>query len=182
MNNVFSTINRCTRAALPILLATAVAPSGLDGQRQRPGGAAAAGAALVERAIRLADELDLSADQRTQLEAIRVEMLEQRTAQAAALMALRSEIAAGMREPEALRQALGEQWRGGADARESVRDRMNEILTEDQQGEFQRMSRRDTARQRWPANRDRIDRERGPRGGRPFDRRRWPSRSRGARP
>lgn len=182
MNTVFSRMNRCTAAALPILFAATAAPAGLDAQRPGSGIRAAAGAAPVERAIRLADELELTADQLAQLEAIRVETLEQRTAQAAVLMALRSEVAAGMREPEAMRQQLAEQWRGTADARESVRDRFNEILTGDQREELQRMSRRATARQRGPANRGRIDRQRGPRGGRLFDRGWWPSRARGNRP
>lgn len=182
MNSVLIRINRSTAAALPVLFAAAVAPTGLDAQRQGSRARAAAGAAPVERAIRLADELDLTADQRTQLEAIRVEMLEQRTARTAALMELRSEIAAGMREPEAMRRALAEQWTGGADTRESLRDRFNEILTEDQRDELQRMNRRAIARQRGPANRGRIDRQRGPRGGRPFDRGRRTSRSRGDRP
>ena len=175
-------INRCTFAALPILFAAAVVPTDLDAQRQGSRARAAAGAAPVERAIRLADELELAADQRTRLEAIRAEILEERTARASALMALRSEIAAGIREPEAMRQTLAEQWRGRADTRESLRDRFNEILTEDQREELQRMTRRATVRQRGPANRGRIDRQRGSRGDRPFDRGRRPSRFRGDRP
>ena len=181
MKTVFSRISRCTAAALPILFAATAAPNGLDAQRPGSAVRTAAGAAQIERAIRLADELELTADQLAQLEAIRVEMLEQRTAQAAALMALRSEVAAGMREPEAMLQALAEQWRGMADARESLRDRFSEILTGDQGEELQRMNRRAMARQRGPANRGRVDRQRGPRGGRQFDRGRWPSRSRGNR-
>ena len=182
MNTGISRINPLAAAALAILFAAAIAPTGLDAQRQGSRARAAAGAAPVERAIRLADELELTADQRTQLEGMRTELLEQRTARAAALMALRSEVAAGIREPEAMRQALTEQWRGGADARESLRDRFSEILTEDQREELQRMNRRTIARQRGPANRGRIDRQRGPRGTRPFDRGRRPSRSRGDRP
>ncbi|MDE2784789.1 MAG: Spy/CpxP family protein refolding chaperone [Gemmatimonadota bacterium] len=181
MNTGISRINLLAAAALAILFAAAIAPSGLDAQRQGSRARAAAGAAPVERAIRLADELELTPDQRTQLEGMRAELLEQRTARATALMALRSEIAAGIREPEAMRQALTEQWRGGADARESLRDRLSEILTEDQREELQRMNRRAIARQRGPANRGRIDRQRGPRGTRPFDRGRRPSRSRGDR-
>ncbi len=194
MNTVSSQsagIGRGALAALAIILAGAAWPSGLDAQRRGPGargGAgvglgvaarAAAGAAPVERAIRLADELELTAEQRTQLEAIRVEVLDERTARAAALMALRSEIAAGIREPEAMRRALADQWRGGADARESLRDRFGEILTDDQREELQRMNRRATARQRGPADRGRIDRQRGSRGGRAFDRGRRTSGARG---
>ncbi len=182
MNSVPIRINRCTATALPIFFAAVLAPTGLDAQRQGSRARVAGGASPFERAIRLGDELDLTAGQRTQLEAIRVEMLEQRTARASALMELRSEIAAGMREPEAMRRALAEQWSGGADTRESVRDRFNEILTEDQRDDLRRMNRRAIARQRGPANRGRIDRQRGPRGGRPFDRGSRPSRSRGGRP
>ncbi|MDE2751563.1 MAG: Spy/CpxP family protein refolding chaperone [Gemmatimonadota bacterium] len=182
MNTGISRINLLAAAALAILFAAAIAPTGLDAQRQGSRARAVTGAAPVERAIRLANELELTADQRTQLEGMRTELLEQRTARAAALMALRSEVAAGIREPEAMRQALTEQWRGGADARESLRDRFSEILTEDQREELQRMNRRTIARQRGPANRGRSDRQRGPRGTRPFDRGRRPSRSRGDRP
>lgn len=164
---------KCTAAALAAALPATAGPTELEAQRQ--GSAAAAGSAPVERAIRLADELDLTADQQTRLEAIRVAILEERTSQVAALMALRSEIAAGMREPEALREAFSAQWREG---RESLREQLNEILTEDQREELQRMSRLGSVRQRGPAHRGRIDRQRGPRGGRSFDRCRWPLRCR----
>ncbi len=175
MNSLSFRINN-TAAALAVVAATAVAPPELEAQRPGSRAGAAAGSAPVERAIRLADEIELTADQRTRLEAIRVEVLEQRTSQAAALMALRSEIAAGMREPEALREALAAQWREGRNDRESLRERISEILTEDQREKLQRMNRRGSVRPRGPANRGRIDRLRGPRGGRPFDRGRRPSR------
>ena len=178
MNTLFPKITSTTAAILAVVCATALDPVDLDAQRQGPRAPAAAGNTPVERAIRLADELKLTAGQRTQLETIRVEILGQRTEQAAALMALRSEIAAGIREPEALRETLGERWRGARDARDSLRDRFDEILTEDQREELQRMNQR-AARVRGPANRGRIDRQRGPRGGRPFDRGRRPSRSPG---
>lgn len=178
MNTLFPRITCTTVAILALAFAAAVDPTGAQAQRQGPR-ASATGSSAVERTLRLADELDLTADQRTQLEAIRVELLEQRTARAVALLELRSEIAAGMREPEALREALSAQWRDGRDARDSQRDRVSEILTEDQREELQRMNRRASVRQRGPAHRDRIDRWRGPRGGGPFDRGRRTSRTRG---
>ena len=168
-------------ALAAMLLAAAAAPTHLDAQRQGARARADAAAASVERAIRLADELELTSDQRARLEAMRVELLEQRTEQAAALLALRSEIAAGVREPEAMRQALAERRTGLSDARESLRNRFGEILTDDQRTELQRLDRRATARLRGPANRGRIDRQRGPRGGRQFDRGRRPARGGGSR-
>ncbi len=141
----------------------------------RPAGAQTArGDAMVERAIRLADELELTDDQRTELEAIRAESVEHRAERLTALMALRSEIAAGLREPEAMGEFLVTAWTSREEIRDGLRDRFAEVLTEEQQDELRRLNRRAEARWRGAPNRGRVDRQRGPQGGRPFDRGRGP--------
>lgn len=159
-----------TTASLTLALAMAVAATGLQAQRQAPWGRAAATAGAVERVIRLADELELDADQQAQLEAIRIELLEQRTARTTVMLALRSEVASGMREPEALREAVAEHWTASRAVRESLRDRLGDILTDEQEEEFRNMNRRSMWRQRGIRDRSRIEGRDGRRGGRAFDR------------
>ncbi len=101
----------------------------------------AVGNLTVERVIRLAGELELNAEQREQLESIRVELVEARARQAVRRMGLLSEIRAGIREPEAMRAEARE---SAAQARESlggIRDRYAEILTEEQRREIRELSR-----------------------------------------
>ena len=169
MNSVSGRYTHAT-AALTLALAMLVSTSGLDAQRRGAGGRAAVGGGGVERAIRLADELELTADQRMQLEAIRVEILEQRTAQTTAMLALRSEVAAGIREPEAVREVLADRLSAARATGESVRDRLGEILTDEQEEEFRGMNRRAMWRQRGMRDRSGIEGQRGWRGGRGFDR------------
>ena len=168
-----------TTASLTLVLAMVATATSLQAQRQGPRGGTARSAATVERAIRLADELELGTDQKAQLEAIRTELLEQRTAQTAALLALRSEVAAGMREPEAVRAEMAERWTSARAARESLQDRLGEILTDEQQAELQRMNRRAMWRLRGMRDRSQIEGRRGARGGRAFDRGRGRAGSRG---
>ncbi len=157
-------------AGLTLALAMVATTTGLQAQRQGPAGRGAVGGGAVERSIRLADELELTADQRAQLEAIRVEMLEQRTAQTTAMLALRSEVAAGIREPEAVREVLAERLSAARATGESVRDRLGDILTDEQQEELRGMNRRAMWRQRGMRDRSRIGGQRGWRGDRRFDR------------
>lgn len=178
MNNVSGRYSHAT-AALTLALALVVSTTGLDAQRQGAGARGAIGGSAVERAIRLADELELTAEQRTQLEAIRVEMLEQRTVQNTAMLALRSEVAAGIREPEAVREVMAERLGAVRATGESVRDRLGEILTEEQQEELRGMNRRAMWRQRGMRDRSRVEGQRGWRGGRGFDRGRGRSGQRG---
>lgn len=171
MNTVSGKYTLAT-AGLTVALAMVATTTGLQAQRQSPGpgarGAPRSGA--VERAIRLADELELTADQQAQLEAIRVELLEQRTAQTTAMLALRSEVAAGIREPEAVGEVMAERLQAARAAGESVRDRVGEILTDEQEEELQRMNRRAMWRQRGMRGRSRVEGQRGWRGERGFDR------------
>ena len=157
-------------SGLTLALAMVASTTGLQAQRQGAGGRPAVAGAAVERTIRLADELELTAEQRTRLEAIRLELLEQRIEQTTAMLALRSEVAAGIREPEAVRGVMAERLRAARAAGESVRDRVGEILTDEQQQELRSMSRRAMWRQRGMRGRSRVEGQWGWRGGRGFDR------------
>ncbi len=109
-----------------------------------PGGAvrAAVGSVTVERAIRLADELELTGAQRGQLESLRVELLEARTSRATQQIELLSEIQAGIREPEAMRAAAREFAGQSRESLSGMLDRYQEILTEEQLDELRQLNRR----------------------------------------
>ena len=100
------------------------------------------GSITVERVIRLADELELTGAQRGQLESLRVELLEARTSRATQQMALLSEIEAGIREPEAMRATAREFAEQSRESLGGMRDRYQEILTEEQRDELRQLNRR----------------------------------------
>lgn len=125
-------------------------------------GRGAGGNFSVERVIRLADELELTAEQREQLEAIRVELLGAHTTRAVRRMELLSEIRAGIREPEAMRGDARELAGQARETLSGMRDRYDAILTEEQREELRQLNRR-TA---WRGNRD----LRNGRGSERFDR------------
>ena len=122
----------------------------------------------VESVIRLADELDLSAAQQEQLEAIRVELLETQTSRAVRQMEMMSEIRAGIREPEALRADARELAGQARETLSGMRERYDAILTEEQREELRQLNRRTAwrgdrdARGGW--GRERFDRARDARG------------------
>ena len=107
----------------------------------------------VESVIRLADELELSAAQQEQLEAIRVELLETQTSRAVRQMEMISEIRAGIREPEALRADAMELAGQARETLGGMRERYDAILTEEQREELRQLNRR-TA---WRGDRDARD-------------------------
>lgn len=114
-----------------LLLALAVlAIPGSDAlaQRTQRGGHAD----MAATALRLADELELSDGQRSSLESLRLEMLEERQARVSTLMALRSDIAAGTREREAMRAEMRDAREMQREKRDSWRTRFQEILTDEQ--------------------------------------------------
>lgn len=128
----------------------------------------------VERVIRLADELELTEAQREQLESIRVELLEARTGQTVQRMELLSEIQAGIREPEAMRAQARELAGQTRESLGEMRDRYEEILTEEQRQELRRLDRRTTWRDQGVRSRrgsERFERMRDSRGRGAMDRR-----------
>ena len=157
----------------PATLLVALAGLGLvpmEGEAQRRRGAGGAGGpSIIENALRLGDEIGLTEDQRGQLESLRLEVLEERQARAQNLMALRSEIRAGLREPEAMRQEMGDLREAMEERRSARRDQLESILSEDQRSQL-----RDMSRTRGPRGRQFRRGRDGPRG--PWDRRsrgRW---------
>lgn len=130
--------------ALGLIVALAASAPGAAAQRTGSGILRGAGNFGVETAIRLADELELSGAQRDQLESIRVELLEMRTGQAARQMALLSEIQAGIREREAARQEFAGFTETMRETLGGARERMQEILTDEQRDELRQLNRRAT--------------------------------------
>lgn len=136
----------------------AVGLAAQDTEAQRRRGAGPGDSPMVERALRLGEEIGLDQDQRAQLESLRVEILAERQAAAAQLMALRSEVQAGIREPEAMRQEM-QALRESAEAeRDGRRAQIEEILTDDQRDRLQELGR-------GRGNRGRAFRGRGQRRG-----------------
>lgn len=103
------------------------------GPRGGPDGLLRGGAAnAAERALRLADEIELSDDQRNELETVRQEMIQTRGTEMIRMLELSSEVRAGLREPEALRDAMREHREAMDEARTLTGERIDEILTGDQ--------------------------------------------------
>lgn len=171
-----SNIRIATVAAFTLAATTATAAQALASQQRGNAGIGTRGAAgsPVEQVMRRADALELTEQQQDQLEALRVEVLEERTAHSAKLMTLASEVRAGIREPASMREELATLREAGAATRGNLRDRLGEILTDDQQGELRQLTRRAAWRDGRGAT-PRIGRQRPAwrRGGVDRDRR-WP--------
>ena len=96
----------------------------------------------VEAALRMKEQLKLSDAQTAQLDAIRKEMVAERQAHAQTMIDVESRLAAGLIKREDVRK----QFEGKADAMRQTfqqrQDRVAKILTQEQQEQVQRMSRR----------------------------------------
>lgn len=147
--------------AFGLILASAASTSEAAAQRGGPGDWRASRAVSVEQVIRLADELDLTSEQRNQLESIRIELLEMRATRTTEQMTLMSEIQAGIREREAVRQEVAGFAGSARETLNVVRERMQEILTEEQRTELRQLSRRVTWQNRGGDGRERFERLRG---------------------
>ncbi|MDH3222477.1 MAG: Spy/CpxP family protein refolding chaperone [Gemmatimonadota bacterium] len=113
-----------------------------DGQAQRfRGPGASGGQPVVEHALRLAEEIGLTPAQREQLEELRIQELESRQAAAARMLELRSEVQAGLREPEALRQEMRASQEAREGDRAQRRSQVMEILSEEQREQLQSLAR-----------------------------------------
>lgn len=171
MNTVRCNIRTTTVAAFVLAATIAVTAQDVEGQRRGNTGmrAGSTGLSPVENALRRADALELTEEQITRLEALRVDVLEERTANAARLMEMASEVRAGIVERGAIREEMAALREAGATTRENLRDQLGEILTSDQQEELRRAARRAV----WQNRRGtipRVDRRRGSWRGRGFDR------------
>ena len=170
---------RTTGATFGLLAAVAVFTTDLTAQRRGPAPRAATGATAVETALRLADRLELTQEQRDQLEVIRVELLEQRAAQSTKLMTLTSEIRAGISERTAMRQEFAAMREQGEESRRALRTRYDEIFTGEQKQQLRRLNRTSALRQQGTRSRPGVDRGRGIRGRGPIDGRPGVDRGRG---
>lgn len=121
----------------------------------------------VERAIRLADALELTDEQRTELEGLRLELVELERERAQRRVELGSEVRAGLVEPEALFREMQELQSARQEAADAARGRIEDVLTEEQMEELNEMAR--------PARGERGFRNRGGRN-QEFGRRRGPRR------
>ena len=180
MINVSFALRRATPVAFALVMTAVIGTPELTAQRQAAAlGGRDAGAGMVERAIRLANELDLTQAQREQLEAIRVEALEERTSHAVRFMTLTSEVRAGIREPEAIRQELAAIREGGEAGREAFRSRFTEVFNEDQRQQLRQLARRGAWREPGVRRESRLERQRGVRRQGSYDRGRGGARFRG---
>jgi len=124
----------------------------------------------VEQSLRLAERLELTQEQRDQLEAVRVGMLEQRAQHSAKLMSLQSEVRAGIRERGSIREALAPIREEAEAGRKALRDQYDGILTDEQKQELRQMTRRTAWRQGAVRGRTETDRWRDMRGRQGMDR------------
>lgn len=128
-------------------------PQGRSGMWPRMGG--------VETALRLKDELKLSAAQQTQLEALRKELVAERQNHVRDQIDLQSKLAAGLITREDMRKQLDGRRDALRQAMEQRQDRISKILSQEQHDQLRR-----EVRQRMPRMYDR----RGGRGFGPGDR------------
>ena len=168
MNTARCNIRTTTAAALLLVAATAIGAQDADGQRRGNASmrgnvgmrAGTIGLAPVEQALRRADALELTEDQVTRLEALRVDALAERAANAARLMEMASGVRAGTVERGAIREGMAALREAGATTRENLRDQQQELRQAARRAAWQ--NRRGTI--------PRVDRRRGSWRGRGLDR------------
>ena len=133
----YTTLSRLALVpALALGLTAVVAVESAEGQRNRRGPAQS-----VEQALRLADELELTGEQRESLESMRQELVTERIQRSNELIELRSQVGAGIREPEAMRSHVEGMRSAAMDAAEARREQLTRLLTEDQRQALRSMTR-----------------------------------------
>ncbi len=147
-----------------------VAVPDLSAQRRGSAARATIGTNAVEQSLRLAERLELTQEQRDQLEAVRVGMLEQRAQHSAKLMSLQSEIRAGIRERGSIREELVGIREAAEASRKTLTEQYGGILTDEQKTQLRQMTRRTAWRQGAVRGRTETDRWRGTRGRQGMDR------------
>ena len=184
---ISNTVLRTAGATLAVAAMSTIAVPDLSAQRRGSAARAATGTTAVEMSLRLAERLELTQEQRDQLEAVRVGMLEDRAEHSAKMMNLASEVRAGIRERNAVREEVAAIREEAATGRAALREQLDGILTDEQKDELRRLARRAAWRQSAVRGRSGVDRRRGGRGRPGMDRGRggrgWPGmdRGRGAR-
>jgi len=90
----------------------------------------------AERALREREDLDLTEDQVSRIDALRQEELERLATSERALRDWTSRMRAGLLDEDSLRAHMRRQRDVQQDAQEQARDRLNDILTEEQREEL----------------------------------------------
>ena len=174
---------RAAGATLAVAAMSTIAVPDLSAQRRGSVARAAIGTTAVEMSLRLAERLELTQEQRDQLEAVRVGMLKGRAEHSAKMMNLASGVRAGIRERSAIREELAAIREEAAASRAALREQYDGILSDEQEEELRRVTRRAVWRQGAVRGRSGVDRWRGTRGRPGMDRGRggrgWPGMDRG---
>lgn len=155
-------MKRMTSGAAVLAAMMAVAPLHLQAQRgPRMGQGPAAGprGAGVEMILRQREQLQLTESQVQQLDQIREEAVQRRTAHQAEMAELRSKVMAGETKPEELRQAMQARRDSASAIATQQRERVQAILTDAQKQKIEEW--------RTQARAFRMGRMSAMRGGRP---------------
>ena len=166
-------MNLIKGAAVAALILTLAVPAQAQ-QRRNHMAMRSAGSNNVESALRLREELKLNANQISQLESLRKEIVAQRQREASEMIELRSRVAAGNIAPDEMRKHFESRREAMRQTITQRREQFEEILTEEQRAQLARAQV--NARMRsggvWgPDNRGRRPIERGARQQRPRPRR-----------
>ncbi|GMV03748.1 MAG: hypothetical protein AMXMBFR53_00300 [Gemmatimonadota bacterium] len=118
-------------AVAPLNLDAQMGPRGQRGQAMGPRGAG------VEMILRQRERLELTDAQVSQLDQLRQEAVQRRTAHQAQVAELRSKVAAGQLEAAAFREQVQSMWEGAEGVRTQQQERVEGILTDAQRQSLQ---------------------------------------------
>ena len=125
-------MKRIASSAVVIAIAAVLPLSAANAQRGQRGPREGMGRAGVENVLRMRERLELTDEQLTQLEELRVAALERRKTRVAEMMDLQSRRRAGDLEREERRDLRTERREGYLEAARQQRERISAILTDDQ--------------------------------------------------
>lgn len=118
-------------AVAPLNLDAQMGPRGQRGQAMGPRGAG------VEMILRQRERLELTDAQVSQLDQLRQEAVQRRTAHQAQMAELRSKVASGQLEAAAMREQVQAMWEGAEGVRTQQQERVEGILTDAQKQSLQ---------------------------------------------
>jgi hypothetical protein len=133
-----------TTAGIALLAALSIGATELRAQGPIMGGRGAralGGGAAVERIMSMRDRLELTDDQIATLDALRVEAVERRNAEASEFNRLRSQLAAGQIRRSELMALREDQAEARREFLTQHRERLEAALSEDQRATLQRLRR-----------------------------------------
>jgi len=144
-------MKRIAKSAALLAALTMLAPLQVDGQRGQRGRRGPADAMRgqgVEAIMRLREQLELNDNQIQELDQIRQEAVQRRTAHQAEMEELRSQARSGQMEREALRGAVQARQEVAEAIREQQQERVEAILSDTQKAELEGMRGRARAFER----------------------------------